>query len=167
MASPNKSCTWSEECIICCLSFSNNKKNKFRKVTCPYCNFECCQKCIEDYLSNTASDIHCMKCEKQWGRKIVYEILTKSFLETKWRDRKSKLFLEREKLLLLTETQDLVTYYKNMAQNLNSYKTRFETVRDKRRTYMKFCNTPLSVLREEHAEFKKVKKMGIIYYGSF
>jgi hypothetical protein len=78
-------------------------------ITCPSCNFECCDKCTRRYLLNSKNMIpDCMSCHKQWGFEFLANNTPNTFHNQTYREHRAKLLMERERSLL-PATQPLVT----------------------------------------------------------
>ena len=89
------------ECQVCMERIQGNRK----KVQCPYCNYECCSRCIESYLcSETVIDSHCMNCRQQWNVQVLSQLLTKSFRNGDLKKHQENVLFAHEKSLL-PETQ--------------------------------------------------------------
>ena len=94
-----------DSCMICANTY--NEKGR-KKITCNHCGKECCRNCIERYVLDSKSDVHCMYCKHVWDYKFIYENMTKSFIK-KMRILKSKQLIQKEKILL-PETQKYIEY---------------------------------------------------------
>lgn len=94
------------ECPICIEAYTEKVR---QKVTCKNCSYECCTTCVKTYLLSTSDDPHCMNCRRVWDRDYLYDILTKSFVNTKLRKHRRDLLLEREKARI-PNTQTYVDY---------------------------------------------------------
>ena len=64
-----------EECIICSSDLKNNNNN----VSCEYCNFVACKKCIKTYVSNKM-EYGCMSCKQKWTFEFIISRLNTSRL---------------------------------------------------------------------------------------
>ena len=92
-------------CLICANTY--NEKTR-KRIKCSNCGKVCCKICIETYILDSKSDVHCMFCKHVWDYKFIYETMTKSFIK-KMRILKSKQLMEQEKILL-PETQKYIEY---------------------------------------------------------
>lgn len=90
------------DCAICCERFN---LQTHKKVTCSFCEFETCRKCVQTYVLNIVNDPHCMKCKHEWNREFVDESCTKTFRNKDLKNHRENILFEREKSFL-PETQD-------------------------------------------------------------
>ena len=97
-------------CNVCCDKYN---KSTMAKVTCEYgdCNYECCKKCVRQYLLSTIQDPHCMNCRKQWNQKFLVTNLNKSFVTNEYKDHMKILLCDRE-ISKLPETMEKAAKYK-------------------------------------------------------
>lgn len=98
------------DCMICASEVTQNKI-----VKCPFCNFEACRDCTEQFLMGIDDDKpRCMEnnCKKVWGFDFLSSNFKASFHNKKYRDRRATLLYEREKSLL-PGTQGLVKVEKS------------------------------------------------------
>jgi hypothetical protein len=93
-----------ETCDICVEAY--NKVNH-KKITCLYCDFSSCNKCIQKYMLSQIQDPHCMHCKKIWTREFIDERMSKQFINTELKSQRETILFEKEKNLL-PETQDNV-----------------------------------------------------------
>ena len=94
-----------EVCNICVIEYNNQSRTK---CVCPYCNFNSCCKCIQQFLmTSTSINPICMSCKAILTLEYVSSITPKSFHNNNYRLYRTKIILEREKSLL-PMTQELV-----------------------------------------------------------
>lgn len=95
----------SENCVICA---ENINKSNHSLIKCPYCSFEACRSCCETFVLDKTTAI-CMniECGKEWTRKQIVNIFTKSFVNDKWKKNREKVLLDKE-IALLPATQIIV-----------------------------------------------------------
>ncbi len=91
-------------CSVCCDSFN---KTNHKKVTCPFCDFESCRKCVQTYMLSSIEDPHCMKCKHELNREFVDSFCTKRFRNTDYKKHRENVLFEREKVRM-PETQPQV-----------------------------------------------------------
>jgi hypothetical protein len=102
----------SQECLICAETVS-----KIKCISCPYCSFECCKKCVETFLIGIDDDFpRCMSstCKKVWSLSFIATNFTKIFFNKHYRDRRSFLLIEKEKSRL-PEAQKVLEERKRIA----------------------------------------------------
>ena len=85
------------DCTICCEQY--NIKDKCKAI-CPYCHFECCQKCIETFLINTMENANCMNCHRAWDIDVLEKMVHKTFRAIKYKNHRETILFDREKSLL-------------------------------------------------------------------
>jgi hypothetical protein len=88
-------------CDICCEKFT--KKVGRVEVNCVYCLKSTCRECVQNYLL-TQTSANCMLCKKDWSLEFLYSVMTKSFVNTTWRDKRQEILFEEEQAKL-PETQ--------------------------------------------------------------
>ena len=85
------------DCGICCERF--NTKTRL-KVSCNYCDLECCRKCVQKYLTDITTDPHCMQCKNMWNREFIDVACTQTFRNGSLKIHRENILFEREKCLL-------------------------------------------------------------------
>lgn len=90
-------------CQICLESYN---KSSQQCVTCHYCDYKCCSKCVKRYILQSL-DSHCMNCKREWSRQFMIDNLSKSFVNNEFKKHKEKILFEKERSLL-TLTQPFV-----------------------------------------------------------
>ena len=90
-------------CQICLESYN---KSTQQCVTCHYCDYKACTKCVKRYILQTL-DSHCMNCKKEWSRQFMMDHLSKSFVNNDYKKHRETILFEKEKGLL-TFTQPFV-----------------------------------------------------------
>lgn len=55
------------DCDIC-------GEKRWARVTCRYCNFECCTQCFDTYLLSTSGDSKCMNCKAIYDMDTIYQL---------------------------------------------------------------------------------------------
>lgn len=91
MASKKSSAT-KIECNICV-------KNVSKTVKCPFCDFETCRECSIKYVLDVIQP-KCMNCSKVWTRHVLFDLFGKSFVATKYKNKRQNDLFETEKALL-------------------------------------------------------------------
>ena len=85
------------DCTICCEKFN---LTCHKKVSCNYCELECCRKCIQKYLTDITTDAHCMQCKNIWNREFIDSACTKHFRNKELKNHRENILFEREKCFL-------------------------------------------------------------------
>ena len=95
----------SENCIICTEKIN---KSNHSIIQCPYCSFEACRICCETFILDK-SIAQCMNscCGKEWTRKQLVQLFTKTFVNEKWKKNREKVLYDKE-ISLLPATQIIV-----------------------------------------------------------
>lgn len=95
----------SENCVICA---ENINKSNHSLIHCPYCSFKACRSCCETFILDKTTAI-CMNysCGKEWTRKQLVQLFTKTFVNDKWKNIREKVLLDKE-IALLPATQIIV-----------------------------------------------------------
>ena len=85
------------ECPVCRdgYNITNHKR-----VSCAFCDYSCCRRCVQTYLLSTVQDAHCMSCKHLWNREFIDSVCTKSFRNGEYRKHREKILLEKEKILM-------------------------------------------------------------------
>ena len=85
------------DCSICCNKYTSVLR---KAITCGFCQFQVCTKCVKSYLLSTTKDPHCLKCNVGWNREFIDESLSKTFRTGELKHHRENLLLEREKGML-------------------------------------------------------------------
>lgn len=96
-----------QSCTICAESY--NKKVR-APVTCPYCMFEACACCCQQFLvSESTTTPRCMNndCRREWTRRFIAETFTAAFVNKRLKEHREKVIYDRERALMPT-TQPIV-----------------------------------------------------------
>lgn len=83
------------ECPICITKISPS-----RKVTCQFCDYTACSKCVQTYLTSTADDANCMNCKRAWNREALLTYLPKTFVNNEYRKHRENMLFERETAMM-------------------------------------------------------------------
>lgn len=94
-------------CNVCCESFTDHQR---KIVDCQYCPNKTCLKCTKTYLMETTQDAHCLNCRNAWNREFLDSILSRYFVDGKYKKQRECVLYEREKLLM-PETMPFVEKY--------------------------------------------------------
>ena len=87
------------ECGVCCHAFTEVVR---RRITCPYCRFPACMLCVQRHLLSSMVDPRCMApdCHRPWPRDYLDANLPRAWINTKFRDHRRAVLLDRERSLL-------------------------------------------------------------------
>ena len=122
------------ECPVCIEPYTGKVR---QQITCNGCSYECCTSCVKTYLLSTSDDPHCMNCRRAWDLDYLYDILSKSFVNTTLRKHRKCLLLEREKAQIpntqayvdyLTEKKDKEQQMRDIKAQINNLWGRYNTV---------------------------------------
>ena len=93
-------------CSICCELFN---KSSHSLVSCQYCAFDACRRCVETYLvQDTMREPLCMNpsCGKSWSHEFLSKVMTKTFMTTTYKKhRKQQLFLSKASYFPATQLE--------------------------------------------------------------
>lgn len=97
---------------------------KYRWITCPYCKFTCCERCVQTYLLGKKNiEAECMSCRKTWNYEFLTESMSHNFYNDTYRRHTAEVLMQREKSLLPT-TQELARKEKKRRrkkENMDKY----------------------------------------------
>ena len=87
------------DCGVCCHAFTDVVR---RCTACPYCRFPACMLCVQRHLLSSLADPRCMApdCHKAWPRDYLDASLPRAWINTKFRDHRRAVLLDRERSLL-------------------------------------------------------------------
>lgn len=117
------------DCPICTEPFTEATR---KVVKCPYCQYDCCTKCLKTYILSNVSNPNCMNCHVEFNREFLDMHLTANFRTKEYKPHRENILFEREKSML-TATMPFV-----------------EREMDKRRMYAN-----VKVLQERKAEIMR------------
>lgn len=84
------------ECPICIETFTAATR---KEITCPYCNYKTCIKCMKQHILNQQNP-NCMNCHIEFNREFIDLNMTKNFRTKELKQHRENVLLEREKSLL-------------------------------------------------------------------
>jgi len=85
------------DCDICAETFNKTTR---KPIECLYCGFHACRKCISTFLLENTIVPKCMSCKAEWNMEYLRTQLTKSFMDSKYREhQKDALLAEQEATL--------------------------------------------------------------------
>ena len=86
--------TQTESCSVC---WNDYNKSTRKKVSCNFCDLECCRECIRAYLLQTTETPHCMECKNKWELDFTKEAVLSSYLDKTYRQHRKNILFELEK----------------------------------------------------------------------
>jgi len=69
-------------CSVCCDKYTKVLR---KPIQCPYCNYECCQPCLRQYLLTIQGEPNCISCHKVYSQDHLIERVGKHYLDTQFR----------------------------------------------------------------------------------
>jgi len=110
-------------CAVCCENFN---KQRHKKVSCLFCNYDACKECCQTYLLSTDRDPHCMNCHTRWDRQFVDNFCTKKFRNVDYKEHRENVLFERQKLLMPATQPDVerIIQMRKLGAQLRSHKQR-------------------------------------------
>ena len=112
------------DCSICCEKFN---LTCHRKVSCNYCELECCRKCVQKYLTDITTDAHCMQCKNIWNREFIDSACTKHFRNKDLKNHRENILFEREKCFL-PDAQVIAAHRKEKARIIEENNTKIREI---------------------------------------
>ena len=84
------------ECPICVSTYN---KSTCKEVSCPYCSYTICSKCMKRSIIDSLS---CMNCKHEWNNDFVRNNTPKTWFDKEYKEHRKNMLFEREKMLLQT-----------------------------------------------------------------
>jgi len=117
---------------VCCEKLNNSNR---KSVCCPFCDFNSCRSCTQQYILGVSSDPHCMSCKNVWNREFIDTSCTKTFRNKELKNHREQILFERE-TCLLPDTQPDVQREKEIRATTELLKdARNELERQKRHVW--------------------------------
>ena len=90
----------SNECPICINTYNYHNS----KITCVYCEFDCCKNCFKYYIEDSDHYLQCMNsfCHKEFNRTTIYKYLGAEYVNTKYKSIRENVLYNIEKRLIQT-----------------------------------------------------------------
>ena len=110
-------------CPICTDNYTSSSR---KKITCLYCQYECCTQCIKKYITSNNNDPCCLNCKHSWNREFIDATLSRNFRIKEYKKHRENVLFDRESSFF-QETVSLID--KNQEQK--------EYVHDKIRNVLK------------------------------
>lgn len=95
-------------CSVCAEEFTTQLR---KTVTCPYCQYDACTKCVKTYLLSSSQEPHCMNCFKGWNFDFVSTFASPTWLNGDYKNHKRQILFDHEKAML-PASQHMVQNYK-------------------------------------------------------
>ena len=92
------------ECPVC---ISEYTKVLRKKIQCPYCEYQACSACTQQYLLSTPETPHCMSCRKSWSRHLLSQSFTSKFMNDQYKSHRENVLFELEKSLMPTTQNEV------------------------------------------------------------
>ena len=131
------------DCDIC-------GEKRWARVTCRYCNFECCTQCFDTYLLSTPGDSKCMNCKAIYDMDTIYQLCgsrKKTYKE--YGDFKLDQIIQREKSLF---QETLVEIEREREQKkLQKYHQVQYSIEKAQELLVKFQMTVLDIAKTDEA----------------
>jgi len=89
---------------VCCETF--DKRTHF-KITCGFCDHQCCRECVQTYILSRPEIPSCMNCNHEWNNQFLINSFTKSFMNKEYKKHREQFLFEREQIRL-PEAQQLI-----------------------------------------------------------
>jgi len=150
------------DCQVCCETFN---LQSHKKVTCSFCDYKLCRKCVQTYTLTTVNDPHCVNCKHTWDREFLDQSCTKVFINKELKEHRETILFEREKSFF-PETQDAARREKQV-RNIRKLIIDARNEIEKQRDLIMALERNLSVLNnganlnEEYTKAKIVRKCPI------
>jgi len=80
-------------CMVCCELFTKQRR---KPIDCHACDFSVCRECVQTYLSQSVNEPQCMSCHKLWNTSYIIEKMTKSFINSSFKEHRQTVLWEAE-----------------------------------------------------------------------
>ena len=114
------------ECPICICPYTKDRR---KKITCDFCAYEACRECVKRYVLSTPETPHCMNCQKTWGRIVLSNKFTQSFINNEFKHARENILLDREKSMFQA-TQPFIELKMREIEITNKISQNYVTIRD-------------------------------------
>ena len=96
-------------CVICCESFTKCMRSKFicRRNACL---FECCRKCIKNYIESTLTVPHCMSCKYEYDDVVIMNEITQTYFNNVYQAKMTDIVMHLERSLITSTLDEAVQY---------------------------------------------------------
>lgn len=86
--------------MTCNVCVSDYTKVLRKPIKCPFCEYDACSTCIQQYLLSTPETPHCMSCRKSWSRNFISKEFTMKFLNTTYKQHREVILFDKERALM-------------------------------------------------------------------
>lgn len=83
------------DCSVCCETLRKSKT-----VNCGSCEYTACTSCVQRFILDTPTNVHCMSCKIPWDREVLESKFTKTFLNGPLKAHRQEILFEVEKGLM-------------------------------------------------------------------
>lgn len=141
-----------EDCFTCTEPYN---KVSHRKITCCYCSFSSCHKCVQRYIIFQIQDPHCMNCKKIWTREFIDLQLSRQFITTELKAHRETILFEKEKNLLpetqhnvklLQQQEEIEKEMDTIEQEIEQLRKRYEELERKKNEINPYEVVPRKVI---------------------
>lgn len=82
-----------EDCSVCYEPYTGSIR---KSISCPFCQFSSCLKCVRRYMLESPEDAHCMSCRRAWNRDFIDSYLSRAFRIGDLKKHRENILLDRE-----------------------------------------------------------------------
>ena len=86
--------TQTDSCSVCWNKFNKSTR---KRISCNFCDLECCRECIRAYLLQTTELPHCMECKNKWELDFTKEAVLSSYLDKTYKQHRKNILFDLEK----------------------------------------------------------------------
>lgn len=86
-----------EDCSVCYEPYTGSIR---KSISCPFCQFSSCLKCVRRYMLESPEDAHCMSCRRAWNRDFIDSYLSRAFRIGDLKKHRENILLDREQARL-------------------------------------------------------------------
>lgn len=86
--------------MTCTVCVNDYTKVLRKQIKCPFCDYDACSMCIQQYLLSTPETPHCMACRKSLSRYFIASNFTMKFLNTAYKEHRENILFEKERSLM-------------------------------------------------------------------
>lgn len=108
------------ECQICASPFTKVLR---KKTECPFCQYEACSSCVQQYILTVNDTPNCMNCHKTWSRHVLVKNCSNSFIENEYKRHRENVLFDLERALMPSTQQHvehILMIRKNKVQQMKN-----------------------------------------------